>query len=489
MAFDVNNNWFDNPLTRRKTTTNTPKVKTSKTKTQTTGYPIDEQAAGITTDSNGWKSAPDYYIDDGKGNRIRNPRYNSSRASSAAAGGAYGASIRTGNPLFDTGAILGGVLRGAIDKNVGRNAKYAADEQYVDTANAQTQAYQRFLAQKEQITQSQLQQQKIQHQMDYQDTLARLRQTSVDRKKLTELQNSLGKLETNSPQREALSDYINEKAKEFYGESAPAIVNPNTGEKNTHASIGGNEVYFDKEGNYVGAVVDQDTGHVLSDMSPEKYIKILKDMHSLAPKIPIDEALIKKAKGLAIASGSVGKRLSIDTINIAKQLASAEGGDTIQIPNGDGSFREITTKDIPVPDAITTGQPSTYDDTKINGGNSDVTLMPVPKQDVERIQMAKSPQELQDMLKNISSAPDSPAKNGVVQMINNRLTNEFHVKPMLPPTLKTEPASKPTSIKLSPTTMDIPDYDTTGMKPNKTVINHKGKKYVWIGGTSYREIQ
>src|SRR4051812_20785302 len=73
--------------------------------------------------TNNIPNAPEYYDENGE----INSRYKSGRGMSAAVGGRMGASLRTGNPMFDSGAIIGGVIGGLFNKNLAGHDLYNQD--------------------------------------------------------------------------------------------------------------------------------------------------------------------------------------------------------------------------------------------------------------------------------------------------------------------------------------------------------------------------
>lgn len=151
----------------------------------TTSQPTQQtQSSKPSPQKDEWVNSPEYRNPDGS----INPRYKSSRLESAATGARYGISIRTGNPLFDAGAILGGLLGGATHKDLRGKEKYAQDIQEASRLNETTQAHQRLLAQQQQIQLQFDREQRLASQQEFQQ---KMKEDMEKRKGLTDSTKSL----------------------------------------------------------------------------------------------------------------------------------------------------------------------------------------------------------------------------------------------------------------------------------------------------------
>lgn len=97
------------------------------------------------------KDLPKLYEGEGKDRKI-NPTYDTSIGQDMVAGAALASQNRTGNPFYDLGAGIGGLLGGAFSKNLAGKMKHRSDVAAVQAENKdailKTEAYQRAEAQK-----------------------------------------------------------------------------------------------------------------------------------------------------------------------------------------------------------------------------------------------------------------------------------------------------------------------------------------------------
>jgi hypothetical protein len=417
-------------------------------------------------------NAPQYYDENGEINQ----RYKSGRGMSAAVGGRMGASLRTGNPMFDGGAVLGGVIGGLFNKNLAGHDLYNQDMESVIRQNETTAAQQRLEAQAE-LMRRQNEQLKIQQAKEDRAKLASEAKTLKDKAAI--LQTNINS--TSGDERR----YYQAQHAQLFGLPDPENIDDDymVGWKNSN--LGGDINYqTDPNGRIREATMMGQDGkpYSISRLGIKDQWDIALKENKLNPANVVDQTSVTEAFGQADAV--LGPMKGQFKTNKGQFNATQYNAQRLQIAN------KIIASKKSNPDLETV-------DMEINvDGVPAVVKVPLRKKPMEQ-PTPPADNGSQFMPTDVGEAPkvyDVASPESVIKVPVGPMSASG--KPMMQPpangdTIKVDgvPASKSTKIKVSPTATAIPDYDTTGFQKGKTVISHGGKRYVWMGGNSYKEIQ
>lgn len=384
----------------------------------------------------GMYETPQYRDEDGEINQ----RYRSGRGMSAVAGIKMGAAMGRGQgEMYNLGAVLGGAIGGALNKNLGGIDLYNQDLEATAKANETTAAQQRLEMQAQQM-EINAQNMKVKFEREQRAAEAAQARNMKDLSAIYEKN-------INQTSGEERIEYQRKHASLFGLDPSSIDEDYMVGWK--PANLGGDINYqVDsngrvREAQYNGMSISRlgikdmwDIAAKEAKLNPANEVDVntVKDAFSQAEAVlnPMKDQF-KTNKGQFNATQFNAQRLQL----VNKILASQKGNPELEKVdmevnvNGVPTMVSVPLKKGIVPPAATSaptdGEGKVWDATQVNGGQSDVQLMSVPKPIADAITGAKSKEELQKVMAQIAKAPASPEKDAASQMANARMANVFNI--------------------------------------------------------------
>lgn len=290
---------------------------------------------------------PDYYakgkdgnyITDKDGKKVVNPDYKSGRGGSVLSAIRQNRGLMTGNQFNDAGVMIGSAIGGLFNKDLRGQEQYEVDTAAINERNKQamitTEAAQRLQMQAAQMAKINEQTQTAIWQREFKSKV----QATKERKDRISLSRDILKTETDPEKRQTILGQL----------SADGVDISDLGAESKAHYIGGKIFLDDGHGN-ISQAIDEETGQPWSTDSWGTYIDNLKKLGVTPDKAPLDEALINRAKALVkdLPFNNSGQK-SVQVLNVAKQLALTGGEQGIKVKLPDGTIREISAGDIPMP--------------------------------------------------------------------------------------------------------------------------------------------
>lgn len=449
---------FVNPLISNSVDIDQYQDKSKDTKPEPTTLP----SSPLPQPKDEWVSAPDYRLPDGS----INPQYKSTRAQSAATGARYGASIRTGNPMFDIGAILGGLLGGVTHKDLAGKERYYKSIQEANTLNETTQAHQRIIAQQQQL---QLQADKEKRLLDNSIFVQNLKEAQAKTKNLTDSTKSLINFAKSSPTPE-LREEINSKLNKLW--DIDADPSEDFGESFEAKSYGDHVFLFNKHtGEFKGAKTSD--GQDINPLSTPQQVSALKSWMSLSEKdAPTMEEALNKADDY-ISKNFKGGLKPTQYNSLKMQLAREiiQNKDT----KSDSGKVIINGQVIPTPNLPILGQMATIESQAQSESQPEVDMTQYQGLPMDIAQWASGiPKESINSLKSVyQDGLKAPKDSPQYQDSTNRMDALSRREKQLTgnPQINTEQSTDlPKGVK----------PDTKYLQPNGTYIMWSTKEKAWV---------